>query len=48
MIDHFRLYPLATCKQADFLIWSNIIDLMLSKSHLTSDGFKHCLAVMGN
>lgn len=38
VIPHFDKYPLLTQKRADFLLFKQVIDLMLRKEHLTSKG----------
>ena len=40
IIPFFIKYPLMTRKGADFQIFEKIIDIMLNKGHLTSDGFQ--------
>lgn len=36
--DHFLKYPLLTSKLNYFLIWSQVLDIIVSKKHLTSSG----------
>ena len=38
VIPHFDNYPLVTQKQADFLLFKEIVNLMNNKEHLTNDG----------
>lgn len=38
VIPHFKEYPLLTQKQADFILFSMIVDLMNKKEHLTEEG----------
>ena len=39
IIPHFLKYPLITSKSIDFLLWSEVVKLMLNKKHLGSPGF---------
>jgi len=39
IIPHFTKYPLISKKQADFLLWSEVIKFILNKDHLTREGF---------
>lgn len=38
IIPHFTNYPLISRKRVDFLLWSEVIKLILNKDHL--EGFK--------
>ena len=38
VVDHFYKYPLITQKQADFLLFKSVFELMCSKQHLTEEG----------
>src|SRR5439155_13472309 len=38
VLPHFDKYPLLTQKRADYLLFKQVIDLMLRKEHLTSKG----------
>ena len=38
IIPHFTNYPLNSKKRLDFLLWSEVINLILDKDHLT-EGF---------
>ena len=40
---HFCKYPLMTQKQADFVLFKNILELMVKKEHLTPLGLKKIL-----
>lgn len=40
IIPHFLAYPLITQKQADFLLFKSIIELMNRKEHLTKEGLQ--------
>lgn len=39
IIPHFNKYPLITRKRADFMLWSEVIKLVLTKEHLNLKGF---------
>ena len=43
IIPHFCKYPLLTQKQADFVLFKNIVELIIQKEHLTPLGFKKVL-----
>jgi len=43
VIPHFNAYPLLSKKQADFILWSRVVDIMHSKDHLTLDGLLRIL-----
>lgn len=45
IIPHFTNYPLLTKKQADFLLFKSIIDLMNNKEHLTQEGLKKIASI---
>jgi len=40
IIPHFCKYPLLTQKQADFVLFKNIVELIVQKQHLTKEGLK--------
>jgi hypothetical protein len=41
---HFMLYSLCTCKQADFILWQIVINMMANGLHFfTADGFNTIL-----
>lgn len=44
IIPHFTHYPLMSKKAGDFLLWSKVIQLILSKHHLTREGFLNILS----
>lgn len=44
IIPHFTDYPLITQKYSDFVLWSKVIDLMVSKQHLNPIGFNSVLS----
>jgi hypothetical protein len=39
IIPHFMLYSLCTCKQADFMLWQIVVNMMANGLHLTAEGF---------
>lgn len=39
IIPHFTKYPLISKKAGDFLLWSKVIQIILTKAHLTKTGF---------
>jgi len=45
IIDHFKRYPLLTKKLEDFLLFSQIFDLIAQKEHLTLSGLYKILAI---
>lgn len=45
IIPHFTNYPLLTKKQADFILFKQIIDLMNRKEHLTQEGLKKIASI---
>lgn len=44
IIPHFTNYPLISKKRADFLLWSEVIYLILNKDHLIKEGFLKILS----
>ena len=44
LIPHFEKYPLISNKALDFLLWSKVISLILTKDHLTELGFSTILS----
>ena len=44
IIPHFTQYPLITHKYSDFILWSKVVELMVTKQHLTDFGFKTVLS----
>ena len=40
VIPHFKKYPVLSGKSSDFDLFSEIVQLMLDKEHLTEEGFK--------
>nr|YP_010218645.1 LAGLIDADG endonuclease [Morchella brunnea]UBU98508.1 LAGLIDADG endonuclease [Morchella brunnea] len=45
IIPHFLKYPLNTKKQADFLLFKSIIDLMNYKEHFNADGLQEIVNI---
>lgn len=45
IIEHFDNYPLLTQKQADYLLFKQVFNLVSSKEHLTKEGFNQLLAI---
>jgi len=45
IIPHFINYPLITKKQADFLLFKSVIELMNKAEHLTKEGFNQILSL---
>jgi len=43
IIPHFMLYSLCTCKQADFILWQIVVNMMANGLHLTVEGFNTIL-----
>ena len=43
--DHFLKYPLATYKLLHFQIWCKVLDLLISKEHLTEEGLNKLVAL---
>jgi LAGLIDADG endonuclease len=43
IIPHFMLYSLCTCKQADFMLWQVVVNMMANGLHLTTEGFNTIL-----
>lgn len=39
IVPIFDQYPLLTAKQADYIKWKTVLDLMLKKAHLSDNGF---------
>ena len=43
IIPHFSNYPLLTQKSADFKLFKKVIELMLNKAHLTTEGLQEII-----
>ena len=48
IILHFDQYPLLTQKLADYLLFKEVLDLILNKEHLTKEGLKKIVAIKGS
>lgn len=44
IIPHFLNFPLISKKLADFILWAKVVDIILSKDHLTEKGFSKILS----
>ena len=44
IIPHFTKYPLISKKRLDYLLWSEVIKLILNKDHLNKEGFSKILS----
>lgn len=47
IIPHFEKYPLLTKKQADFLLFKQIVGTMYNKQHLSIEGLKKVVSLKG-
>ena len=45
IIPHFKEYPLLTQKQADFILFSSLVNLMNNKEHLTEKGINKIISI---
>lgn len=45
VIKHFDLYPLYTQKQADYILFKQIYELIKNKQHLNEKGFKKIVMI---
>lgn len=45
LIDHFDKYPLLSQKQADFLLFKRVVEILKDKSHLTADGLTKIVSI---
>nr|YP_009262113.1 LAGLIDADG endonuclease [Chrysoporthe deuterocubensis]AMX22188.1 LAGLIDADG endonuclease [Chrysoporthe deuterocubensis] len=43
IIEHFDKYPLLTKKRQDFLIWREVVQLMMRKEHQTYEGVRYII-----
>jgi len=48
VIPHFIKYPLITQKQADFLLFKKVIELINNKEHLTLEGLLKIVSIKGS
>ena len=44
IIPHFTKYPLISKKRIDYLLWSEVIKLILNKDHLNKEGFSKIIS----
>lgn len=42
--NHLKIYPLLTQKQADFILFKSVLDLIRRKEHLTSEGLNEIVS----
>lgn len=42
---HFKKYPLLTHKLVYFMLWSNVLDMMLNKQHLIPSGLSEIIGI---
>ncbi len=47
IIPHFKKYPLQTTKKIDFEIFCKVIQIMEEGKHLTNDGLKEIIELLG-
>jgi len=45
IIKHFDAYPLITQKQADYLLFKEVLNLINRKEHLTMEGLKKIISI---
>lgn len=45
IIPHFLNYPLITQKRADFLLFKQVVDLMINQKHLTLEGLQQIINI---
>ena len=45
IVAHLDLYPLKTKKRSDYLLFKEILNLILNKEHLTISGLQICVAI---
>lgn len=45
VIDHLDKYPLITNKLADYILFKQVVGMMLLKEHLTSEGLDKIVAI---
>jgi hypothetical protein len=45
IIPHFKEYQLLTQKQADFILFSSLVNLMNNKEHLTEKGINEIISI---
>lgn len=45
VLSHFDKYSLISNKQADYILFKQVLDLIITKKHLTTEGFKEILSI---
>jgi hypothetical protein len=45
IVPHFTNYPLQTQKRSDFVLWTKVVELVHSRSHLTKSGLLEIVAL---
>lgn len=45
IIPHFDKYPLITQKLADYLLFKDVVNMMVSKEHLTKEGLNKIVSI---
>lgn len=45
IIPHFQKYPLITQKLADYLLFKDVVDMMINKEHLTKEGLNKIVSI---
>ncbi len=45
IINHFEKYPLISQKWADYILFKQIVNLMVNKEHLTHEGLRKIVAI---
>lgn len=45
IIPHFKQYPLQSCKKIDFQLWSQCVEIMANKEHLTNIGLTKIISL---
>ena len=45
LINHFEKYPLQTQKAADFLLFKQVVNIMVNKDHLSIEGLHQIINI---
>jgi len=45
ILNHFDKYPLITQKQADYLLFREVVNMLINKQHLTSEGLHQIVSI---
>ena len=45
ILNHFDKYPLITQKLADYLLFRAVVNMMINKQHLTSEGLHQIVSI---